>query len=133
MRHRIGARGCGNFNQAFGNQRARNGRAQQIQPLIQRIGAKHRKHEIAYEFLAQILDKNIFRSDPQKLGLFARRIQLFTLPQISRERHHFAAIFGLQPFQNDRGIEATGIGQYNFFGRTHSIVLCGFDRGDIGF
>jgi hypothetical protein len=39
------------------------------------------------------------------LGLLACRLQLLALAEIGGEGHHLAAVFGLQPFQDDRGVE----------------------------
>ena len=48
---------------------------------------------------------DVFRLDPQKLGLGAGGFKFFALTQIGGECHHLAAIFGLQPFQDDRGVK----------------------------
>ena len=103
-----------NLNLTFGNQRPRDGCAEQIKPFVKRIGAKHRKDEIADKFFAQIVDENLF--DAGGFGFAARGFQLFALAQIGRESDNFAAFFLLQPFQDDRGVQTAGIGQDDFFG-----------------
>src|SRR5690606_29998696 len=45
------------------------------------------------------------------LGLAPRRLQLLTLAEIGGEGNDLAAIGFLQPFQDDGGVEAAGIGQ----------------------
>ena len=119
MRHRVGAVFSGQFHQPLGDQRPRDGGAEQVLPFINRIGAEHREDEIAHEFLAHILDMDILALDPQKLGFLARRIKLLALAQIGGEGNDLAAIFRLQPFQDDRRIETTGIGKDDFLGRGH--------------
>ena len=99
MAHRIGAGLGGNLDLPFGNQGARNGGAQKINALIKRIGAEHREDIIADEFLAQVFNINFLNA--QHFGFLPCRFQLFALPQISGEGHHFALINILQPFQND--------------------------------
>ena len=113
MRHRISAHGFGNFDLALGDQRAGDGSAQQIHPLIQRIGAEHGKDEIADEFFPQIIHEDVFRLDAKQQRLVARRAQFLTLAKISREGDDFAFITGLQPFQDDAGIQPAGIGEHD--------------------
>jgi hypothetical protein len=54
---------------------------------------------------------DVFGLDAQQLRLGARRLQFLALAQIGGEGDDLAAIFGLQPFQDDRGVEAAGIGE----------------------
>jgi hypothetical protein len=62
--------GRGDLDQPLGDQRPRDGGAQQVVPLVKRVRAKHREDVVAHEFLAQILD--IDRLGAQHLGLLAR-------------------------------------------------------------
>jgi hypothetical protein len=57
--------------------------------------------------------------DPQKFGLLAGGLQLLALTQIGGERHHLAAVLGLKPFEDDRGVQTTGIGKDDFLGGGH--------------
>ncbi len=79
------------------------------------VGAEHREDVIANEFLAQILDKNVFRLDAEQFRLLAGRLQLLALAEIGGEGDDFAAIGRLQPFEDDGGIEAAGIGEHDLF------------------
>jgi hypothetical protein len=110
MRHRIRAGFCCDFDQPLGDQGSRDRGAKQIKTLIQRIGPEHRKHEIPHELFAQILDMDVFFLDPQQQRLGARGFQFFALTEVGGEGHHFAAIFVLQPFQDNRGIKTPRIG-----------------------
>ena len=85
MRHGIGADLLRDLDLLLRDQRPRDRGAQQIDAFVKRIGAEHRKHIIADEFLAQILDENVFRLDAQQFGLRARGRQLFALPEIGGE------------------------------------------------
>ena len=124
MGHGVGTGQLGNLDLALGNKRPRDRRAEQIEPLVQRIGAHHRKDEILDEFLAQIIDKNMFRFDTQGFGNAARRAKFFALPQIGGEGHHFTLIFLLQPFQDDAGVETSGEGQnHTLYGIAHYFVF----------
>jgi len=51
-------------------------------PLVERIGAEHREHVVAHEFLAQILDEDIFGLDCRQQRLLARRLELLALAEI---------------------------------------------------
>ena len=70
------------------------------------VGAEHREHVIADEFLTQVLNEDMLWLYAQQQRLFARWLKLFALTQICRERDHFAAIGRVQPFQNDGSVEA---------------------------
>ena len=131
--HGIGAGFFGDFHEAFGDQRAGDGGAQEVETLVDRVGAEHREDEVADEFLAHVFDVDVLWRDAHHLGLFAGRFQLFTLAEVGGEGHHLAAIFGLQPFQDDRGIEAAGIGKHDFLGRGHDGVPFKFALRGSGF
>ena len=92
MRHRIGAEFLRDLDLLLGDQRPRDGSAQQIDALIQRVGAEHREDIVAHEFLAQILDEDVLRLDAEQLRLLARRLDLAALPQIGGEGHDLRAI-----------------------------------------
>ena len=113
VRHGIGTHGFSDFNLALGDQRARDGGTQQIHPFIQRIGAEHGEDEIADEFLTQVIHENIFRLDAQQQSLVARRAQFLTLAKIGGKGDDFAFIGGLQPFQDDAGIQPARIGEHD--------------------
>jgi hypothetical protein len=83
--------------------------------LIQRVRAEHGKHIVAHKFLAQVLDENVFLFDAEKQSFFARGREFLALSQIGGESHHLASVGGLQPLQNDRSVEAAGIGEHDFF------------------
>ena len=71
MRHRVGAHLFGDLDLPLRDQWTRNRGPQQVLALIQRIRAKHREHEVADEFFAQVIDEDFLY--PEHLGLLARR------------------------------------------------------------
>jgi hypothetical protein len=85
--------------------------------LVDRVGAEHREHEVADEFLAHILDEDVLRFDAQQFGFLAGRIKLLALSEIGGEGHHLAAVLDFEPFQDDRGVETAGIGKDDFLWR----------------
>ena len=111
MGHGVGAGLARDLDQMLRDQRPRDGGAEQIQPLIDRVGAKHRKHEVAHELLAHVAHEDVFGLHPQQFGLGARGRQLLALAEVGGEGHHLAAIGDLKPLQDDRGVETAGIGE----------------------
>ena len=111
MRHGIGAGELGDLDLALGDQRPGDRGAEQIDALIERVRPEHREHEIAHEFLAQILDEDLL--DAEQFGLLAGRRKLLALAEIGGEGHHLAAVGFLQPFQDDRGVEPAGISEHH--------------------
>src|SRR5690606_36748116 len=108
----VSARFPGDFDQSVGDQRPRNGSAKQVESLILRIGAKHREYEIADKFFAYILDVDFL--DAEHLRLPARRLEVaVALAEVGGEGDDFSAQFGLQPLQDDGGVEAARIGEYD--------------------
>ena len=108
---RVGADLARDLDQPLGDQRPRDRGPEQILALVERVGPEHRKHEVAHEFLAQVLDENVLRPDPEQLRLLARGLQLLALAEISGEGDDFGAIGRLQPFEDDGGVEPAGIGE----------------------
>ena len=98
---------------ALGDQRPRDRGAEQVQPLVERVGAHHREDVIADEFLAQVVDEDVLGPDPHQLGLVPRRLQLLALAEVGGEGHHLAAIGLLQPFQDHAGVEAARKGEHD--------------------
>ena len=115
MRNRIRAGFCRNFDQALGDQGPCNRCTQQIIAFVPRIRPHHRENKIANKFFAQIVDINMMIGNAHQHGFFTRRPQFLALPKVSRERDHFAAIFNLQPFQDDAGIQPARISENDFF------------------
>src|SRR6185437_11337475 len=107
MRDSVSADFLGDLDLLLGDQRTRDRGAEQILPLIERVGPEHREHVVAHEFLAQVFDENIFRLDAEQQRLLARRLELLALAEIGGEGDNLAAIGGLQPLQDNRGIEPT--------------------------
>ena len=115
MRHRVRAQSAGNLDLLFRDQGAGDRGAEEIEPLIPRIGAKHRENVVPDEFLAQILDKNMLGLYAEQNRLLACRFQFLALAEIGSKGYDLAAISGLQPFENDRGVEAARIGEHDPF------------------
>ena len=111
----------GNLDLALGDQRAGDGSAEQVDAFIDGVGTEHGEDKVTDEFLAHVFDENVFRLHPGGERLGAGGLKLFALAEVSGKGNHLAAIFGLQPFQDDRGIKPTRIGEHNFFGRGHDV------------
>ena len=111
----VGANQPRDVDLPLADQRPRDRRAEQIGPLVERVGAEHRHDVVAHEFLAQVLDEDLLHA--QELGLLARRLDLLALADIGGEGHDLAAIRLLQPFEDDRGVEAPRIGEDDLLDR----------------
>ena len=107
----------GNFHQTLGNQRTGNGGAQQILTFINGIGAEHGEYVIAHEFFAQVFNVDFLHAHGFCLG--AGRLHFFALTDIGGKGHHLTVIGILQPFDDNRGIQAAGIGQYHLVDLGH--------------
>ena len=113
----------------LGDQRSRDRRPEQVLALVKRVRAEHREDEIANELLAQILDENVFGPHAEHLGLAPRRLDLLALAEIGGEGHYLRIIFRLQPFEDDRRVEAAGIGEHHLqLLLGHSRILVGASR-----
>jgi hypothetical protein len=115
----VGAGGGGDLDEALGDQRPRDGGAEEVLPLVDGVGAEHRKDEVADELLAQVFDEDVLGLHAEELGLAARRLELFALAEVGGEGDDLAAVFGLEPFEDDRGVEPAGIGEDDLVQRGH--------------
>lgn len=113
MSNGVGARfGC-YLDQTLCNQWSSDRGAKKIGSLIDRVRPEHRKNEVPDKLFPEILYEDLLYTHHFRFP--TRRLQFFTLPQVSREGHHLAAILCLKPLQNDRGIETARIGEHHFF------------------
>ena len=119
----VGADLARDLDLLLGDQRPRDRGAEQILALVDRVGAEHREHEVADEFLAQVLDEDVLRLDAEQQRLLARGLELLALAEIGGEGHHLAAIGGLQPLQDDRGVEPAGIGEHDFLDVLYRVAV----------
>ena len=113
----VGAGLMGDLDQALGDQRPGDRSAEQVDALVERVHAEHREDEVADELLAEILDVDLL--DAEQLGLLARRLQFLALAEIGGEGHHLRAVGGLQPLEDDRGVEPAGIGKHDLLDVRH--------------
>ena len=113
MGDRVGPGLGGDLDLALGDQRAGDGGAEQVLPLVQRVGAEHREDEIAREGLAQVVHVDLL--DAEHLGLLAGGFKFLALAEVGGEGHHLAFIGGLQPAQDHAGVEPPGIGEHDLF------------------
>ena len=115
VRHRAGALALGDLDLPLGDERAGDGRAEQVAALIDGAGAQHGKDVVPDEGLAEILDVDLARAHPQGLGLDG--LHILTLSEIGAERDDLAAERLLQPLEDHRRVEPARVGQDDFFDR----------------
>lgn len=100
MRDRLGAGQVGDLDHPLRDQRPGDRGAEQIFALVHGVGAEHRKDVIAHELLAQVLDVDVLRRDPELQRFRTRRFEFVALAEIGGEGHHFAVVGILQPLQD---------------------------------
>ncbi len=115
----VGAHLAGDLDLLLGDQRPGDRGAQQVLALIDRVGAEHREHEVAHELLAHVLDEDVLGLHAGGQGLGAGRLDLFALAQVGGEGDDLRPVFGLQPLEDDRGVEAARIGEHDLL---HGLV-----------
>ena len=129
MRHRIRAGFARDLDLLLCDQRPRDRGAEKIKALVLRVGAEHREDVIAHELLAHVLDEDVFFLDAGAQRFFARGRKLAALAEIGGEGDDLAVIGRLQPFQDDRGVEAAGIGEHHLlYALRHVTLLVGILR-----
>jgi len=114
----VGVGAMGNGHLLAGDQRAGDGRAQQVVVLVDRPGLEHLEAELLGELLAEVLDDDLIGA--AGLGLLHQPGQLVALAEIGGEGHELhARVSLLQPRQDDRGVKAAGIGEHDLSGVGH--------------
>ena len=93
----------GNLHLRLGDQRTGNGSAEEVASLVDSVGPKHGKDEIAGKFFLQI--DNVTGRGAGIPGFFRNMIQLFTLPEIGAVSNNLAAVLLYQPFENNGGVK----------------------------
>src|SRR6266487_4138646 len=107
MRNGTGFFGACDLNQSFGDERTRDAGAEKILAFVDRSRLDHGEDEVAREFLAQIFDET-FRCTGLERFLF-KPVEFLLLPNVRAKRNDFGLIIFLEPAENDRGVETTGI------------------------
>ena len=121
---RVGADRPGDLDLALGDQRPGDRGAEQILALVDRVRPEHREDVVADELLAQILDEDVLRPDAEQLRLAPRRLDLLALAEVGGEGDDLGAIFGLKPFEDDRGVEPARISEHDLLGGGEVHIVC---------
>ncbi len=106
----------GDFHHALGDERARDGCAEEVLAFIDGAGAHHGENEIAREFFLQVVYVDFTGAGGE--GFFLEALEFFALADIGGESDDFGLIVFLEPLQDDGCVESTGVCQYNF----HSLI-----------
>src|SRR6267378_6237093 len=114
VREAVGAELQRNFRLALGDDGPRHGSTEEIGVFVDRAGAERRPNVIAHKFLAQVFD--VRRGSTGGERFLARGFQVFLLADVTDHSDDLAAVVFLEPRNDDRRIQAAGIGEYNFFG-----------------
>ncbi len=115
MPHRIGFGLLGTDDLILGNERASDGRTQQIVGFIGRMRTKHRVAVLLSELLTQILDDDFISAG--LVGFFLDTFEFIALAQFAGKCHELhARIAFFKPGENDGGIQPAGVGEDDFLG-----------------
>jgi len=107
----IGTRFTGDLDQTLGDQRSSDRGAEQVFAFVDGVGPKHREDEVANKLFAQVIDVDLL--DTHRFRFGSSWLQLLALAKVGGEGNDFAVVLEFKPLENHRGIEATGVGQYN--------------------
>ena len=121
----VGAHLFRDLDLALGDQGAGDGGAEEVHALVECVHAEHREDEVADEFLTEVVHEDVLFLDAQELCLVAGRAEFLTLSQIGGEGDDLRPIGRLEPFQDDRGVEAARIGQHNLLHVLHTHFAAG--------
>ena len=110
----VGALGLGDLDNPLGDDGPREGSAQQVALFIDRPGLEGREDEIVYKLLLEVFD--IEFGGTACFRPLLQPFQLGVLADVAGDADDLAVIVMLlQPRDDDRGIEAAGVGKYDFF------------------
>ena len=107
MGDRLGTCLVGNVYQTLGYQRPRDAGTQKILTLVNGVAAEHREYKIPNKLFAHVVDEYFFH--PHARSLLSCGLQFFPLPQVSRVGNDLTVISLLQPLQDHRSVQTTGI------------------------
>src|SRR5688572_29454752 len=103
MRDVSGAFLLGDFDHAFGDERARDAGAEEILVFVDRPRLDHRKNEIARELLLEVVDVDLRSARGHRFLIKA--FEFLLLPNVSAKGNHFSLILFLNPREEHRGVE----------------------------
>jgi hypothetical protein len=107
---------------ALREDRSRHAGAEQVAPLVERHRAHARPHVVGEPWALQRVDAARHRARTARLLLEAAQL-LVTLADVAAVRMHFAVVVLLQPRNDDRGVEAAGVGEDDLLLLAHGDVV----------
>ena len=104
----------GDFHLGLGDERTRDGGAEIILALVNRVGADHRVDVVFGELLDQI--EGVVLGGAGGLGLLVEALEFLFLADVGRESDDLGVVGFLEPFDDDGGVETTGVSEDDFHG-----------------
>jgi len=101
------------LDQQLGDQRTAEGGRERILALIERPRPQRRPAEAFDERAPGVQYVGACRPGGQRP--LADRCQIGLTAQVDRQRNYLEAAFFNKPLHGDRGVEATGVGEHDFF------------------
>ena len=109
----IRAKFQGDFGLALGNDRTRHRRTKQVSVFVDGARAQRRPDVMANKFFLQVFD--IGRRCTGSESFLARGFQVLLLAHVANHGDDFAAVIFLEPRNDNGGVEAPRISEYDFF------------------
>ncbi len=103
----------GDFDLPFGDQRPRQGRAQQVGSLVDCVGSERREDEIPGEFLPQVVDIDFAGAGPDRLSL--QTGELLFLADIRGEGDDLTLVGLDEPLDNHRRVQSPRVSENDLF------------------
>jgi hypothetical protein len=111
VRERVGPDLPRDFNLTTRDQWPPHGSSEKVFATIDRPGSESRPDEIDYELMPEIFDVAFVRSGRDRFGAYT--LQLVALTDVGGYANHSRVVALLQPRDDDRSIEPTGVGEGN--------------------
>ena len=103
----------------LGDQRPRDGGAEQVVRLVDRVRPQHREAVVLGELLAQVLDDDLVGA--ALVGLLLDALELVALAELGGERDELhAGVAVLEPREDDGGIQPAGVGEHDLLRSGHA-------------
>ena len=123
----VGAFLVGDLYESLGNERTGDGGAEEVAVFIDGCGTDHGEDEVPGHFLTQV--ENVGFLGAGFVGLLLNTGEILGLAEVGCHGDDVAVVGVDEPFENDGGVEAAGIGEDDFAGITHNLCfLCVFRK-----
>jgi hypothetical protein len=111
----------------FGDDGPRDGGAEQVLVLVDGAGADGGKYVVAEKLFAQVEDDGLLRAG--RIGFGHDCVQIVALAHVGDHGDHVHAVIFVEPGNDDGGVEASRVCQYNFLCHEFSLLQSNIPSG----